>query len=169
MLKRSLIALLSILIIGGVIFAGAKASIEDSLVYANGKQAKNIKLNKQNYIAFYFSAHWCPPCRKFTPVLVDFYKKNKKKTNFEVIFYSYDKSEKGMYDYMKEMKMLWPAVKYDMRGKLGIEEKYAGRGIPHLVVVDNKGEVVSNSLVDGKYVGPYKVLEDLEKLLKGKK
>merc|ERR1712243_152859 len=26
-------------------------------------------------LAYYFSAHWCPPCRKFTPVLADLYKK----------------------------------------------------------------------------------------------
>ena len=25
-------------------------------------------------IGLYFSAHWCPPCRGFTPVLSEFYK-----------------------------------------------------------------------------------------------
>ena len=24
-------------------------------------------------VCFYFSAHWCPPCRQFTPILKDFY------------------------------------------------------------------------------------------------
>ena len=34
-------------------------------------------------IGIYFSAHWCPPCRGFTPVLSEFYKvaNQEKKTN----------------------------------------------------------------------------------------
>ncbi len=24
-------------------------------------------------VLFYFSAHWCPPCKHFTPILKDFY------------------------------------------------------------------------------------------------
>ena len=30
-------------------------------------------LTDKKIIAFYFSAHWCPPCRLFTPVLAEFY------------------------------------------------------------------------------------------------
>ncbi|GLV36728.1 hypothetical protein CBL_02437 [Carabus blaptoides fortunei] len=41
---------------------------------------------------FYFSAHWCPPCRAFTPQLVDTYKMLRKKDpGFEVIFVSSDR------------------------------------------------------------------------------
>jgi len=29
-------------------------------------------------VMIYFSAHWCPPCRKFTPKLIKFYKNMKK-------------------------------------------------------------------------------------------
>jgi thiol-disulfide isomerase/thioredoxin len=27
----------------------------------------------QELVLYYFSAHWCPPCRQFTPLLKDFY------------------------------------------------------------------------------------------------
>ncbi len=29
-------------------------------------------LNKA-YVMLYFSAHWCPPCKRFTPVLSEWY------------------------------------------------------------------------------------------------
>lgn len=31
-------------------------------------------LDEVDIICYYFSAHWCPPCRQFTPVLADFYR-----------------------------------------------------------------------------------------------
>lgn len=30
-------------------------------------------LDNVEIICYYFSAHWCPPCRMFTPILADFY------------------------------------------------------------------------------------------------
>ena len=56
-------------------------------------------------VGFYFSAHWCPPCRGFTPSLVEFRDKNKK--DFEVVFVSSDKSPDAQMKYMKEMNMKW--------------------------------------------------------------
>jgi len=51
----------------------------------------------KKFILLYFSAHWCPPCRKFTPILVDGYK-NSTKTNYEIIFVTHDRSEQEYTD-----------------------------------------------------------------------
>lgn len=42
----------------------------------------------------YFSAHWCPPCRRFTPFLSKFYNAIKIRENkkFEILFVSQDNS-----------------------------------------------------------------------------
>ena len=33
----------------------------------------NEALRDKKIICYYFSAHWCPPCLNFTPILCDFY------------------------------------------------------------------------------------------------
>ncbi|MHC4872956.1 MAG: thioredoxin-like domain-containing protein [Planctomycetota bacterium] len=163
--SKALMAILLVLLSSVMCCYGAEKNIEKHLVKANGKKAAGVNFEKQKYVAYYFSAHWCPPCRAFTPKLAAFYSKYKKGNNFEVVFVSSDKNEKSMYKYMKEAKMPWPAIKFNMVGKLGIRKQYAGNGIPCLVLVDNKGKVVSDSFVNGNYVGPYKVMADLEKKL----
>lgn len=45
-----------------------------SLVKADGtKKPGSEVFAGKDFICIYFSAHWCPPCRGFTPVLKDFY------------------------------------------------------------------------------------------------
>ena len=64
-------------------------------------------------VGIYFSAHWCPPCRGFTPVLSEFYKANHAKKNFEIIFVSSDQSADQFEEYYKEMP--WLALNFNER------------------------------------------------------
>lgn len=86
----------------------------------------------KEFVLFYASAHWCPPCRQFTPKLAQFYKKFK---NFvEVVFLSADHDEDGFASYFDSMP--WKAVPFDDRGRDKLMGSFKVSGIPRLVVMD---------------------------------
>ena len=126
-------------------------------------------LEKKKLIGLYFSARWCPECRKFTPKLVAYYNKvAAAHPEFEVLFISNDKSPAAMETYMRDEQMPWPALSYDkIAGSEGVR-KYAGAGIPCLVVVDENGKVIFDSYEGKNYRGPEAVLADLDQLFAGK-
>ncbi|GET90400.1 tryparedoxin-like protein [Leishmania tarentolae] len=55
----------------------------------------------KKYVLIYFSAHWCPPCQRFTPLLADFYNAHKDRYGFEVLFVSSDREEGRMMDFFQ--------------------------------------------------------------------
>jgi len=117
------------------------------------------------YWAFYYSASWCPPCRAFTPKLVQFYSTFKSQhPNFELIFVNEDHNEADMLAYMKEDFMTWPAVRYSDIG-LTNATQYCGSGIPDLVLLDSDGKVLSDSFNGSEYVGPEKVMDDIPRMV----
>ena len=126
-------------------------------------------LEKKKLIALYFSAHWCAPCRKFTPELVEYYNRvATQHPEFEIVFVSFDKSQFAMETYMREANMPWPAIDFQkLKGKDAIR-KYAGDGIPCLVLVDATGKVISSTYAGAQYLGPAKVLGDLDAIFAGK-
>lgn len=97
-------------------------------------------------IGVYFSAHWCPPCRAFTPTLVDFYNSMQKNGKpFEIVFVSSDRDKSAMYEYMKEMKMPWLALPYGDKHKESLGVKYNVKGIPKLVILSSSGELITEN------------------------
>ena len=66
--------------------------------------------------------------------------------------------------------MAAPALAFDASLTRDIR-KYAGPGIPFLVLVDKQGKVIFDRYVNGRYTGPYRVLDEIKALLKrgGKK
>ena len=125
-------------------------------------------LEHKKIFAFYFSAHWCQPCRKFTPQLVEYYNRVvAQHPEFEIIFYSVDKSASAMETYMRETNMPWPAIEYGKLQEKAVLKKNAGDGIPSLVLVDATGKMLSSSYAGTQYLGPGKVLSDLDAILAG--
>jgi nucleoredoxin len=123
--------------------------------------------NKKLYL-FFFSANWSPQGRKFTPQLVEYYNRvASQHPEFEVIFFSADRSPFGMETYMGQANMPWPAVDYAKLGsKAAIQNNFV-RGIPCLILVDGSGKVLSNSYGTETNLGPETVLADLDKTLNG--
>ena len=142
--------------------------LEKRLVARDGTRVKRSRENalpEAEYIGIYFSASWCPPCRKFTPKLVDFYNQQRgQHSNFELIFVSSDSDEDSMEGYMVDYNMPWPAVELDDVKDRTVRQ-FAGSGIPCLVIVNREGTVLAHSYVNGEYVGPTQAMNKLGELI----
>ncbi|CAI7990419.1 Nucleoredoxin [Geodia barretti] len=89
-------------------------------------------------LGLYFSAHWCPPCRAFTPQLAQWYSKVKKSSNgekFDIVFLSSDRDEAQFNEYFQLMP--WYAVPYEDRElKNEASKRFKVTGIPTLVFIN---------------------------------
>lgn len=118
------------------------------------------------YTALYFSAHWCPPCRMFTPKLVEWYNKFKPAhPYFELVFVSSDRSAEAMQEYIKGDNMPWPAVAFD-KARSEAFAKFSSDGIPYLVLVDADGKPLT-ALPDNEWQSPAEVLQKIESIVGG--
>ena len=109
---------------------------------------KSVSVDKlsDKTIGVYFSAHWCPPCRTFTPKLVDFYNSLKKLNKpFEIVFVSSDKDEEAMFKYLKEMNMPWLALPYGDKHKKSLSSEFNVKGIPKLIILSSSGKLITEN------------------------
>lgn len=115
---------------------GPKRSIHNTAEALSGK-----------VIAVYFSAHWCPPCRAFTPNLASVYQQAKAAgKKFEVVFCSGDHSEEEFHSYFDTMP--WLAIKYDDDEREMFMGKFSVRGIPKLCVLAPSGQIIVDNAVN---------------------
>jgi nucleoredoxin len=129
-------------------------------------------IGDKKLVGLYFSAGWCGPCKRFTPVLADLYSRAKAEnpSDFEVLFLSACNDEEQFVDY--HSKMSWPAVPFDVsqgtvekqgvgfvrkakreagmkQGQLGT--KYDIQSVPRLVLIDGaSGAVVSENACESR-------------------
>lgn len=94
-------------------------------------------------VGLYFSAHWCPPCRGFTPQLVAQYGKLQAAgLPFEIVFVSSDRDEKAFEEYYGSMP--WLALPYaDRERKEELSNRFGVSGIPTLVLLDQERRVIT--------------------------
>jgi nucleoredoxin len=122
--------------------SGLVELLGDKLLTESGETSTVDALSGKGAIALYFSAHWCPPCRGFTPQLAGWYSSNLKAKGLEVVFISSDKDEDAFQEYFKEMP--WLALPYsDRTKKEALSKKFKVNGIPSLVILDENGKVIT--------------------------
>ncbi|ORY48571.1 hypothetical protein BCR33DRAFT_763693 [Rhizoclosmatium globosum] len=96
------------------------------------------------FIALYFTASWCPPCRKFTPELVNYYLQPHIQEKLDIVVVSRDREESAHDGYFA--KMPWLSVPFADRDRAAVLlKKYNVRFIPTFVLIDAAtGEIVAN-------------------------
>ena len=86
---------------------------------------------------FYFSMHNCPPCREFTPLLVELYNEtNEGSKQIEVVFMSGDQDQNLYNEYFGEMP--WLALPFKDSRMKPAAQHFKVRGLPRLVVLNAK-------------------------------
>jgi len=123
---------------------GLKEILGETVQGKEGNVDVSSFANDDYVVGIYFSAHWCPPCRGFTPVLAEAYEnitKNGKK--LEIVFVSSDRSQEDFDKYYSSMP--WKALPFtDSEKKNELAEKFSVRGIPMLVLLKGgSGEVIT--------------------------
>jgi nucleoredoxin len=95
-------------------------------------------LKDTKLVCLYFSASWCPPCVKFSPLLKEFYK-NTSRQDIQIVYVSSDRSLDEFKNYYGSMP--WLAIPTDAKAaqvKTNLANKFRLTGIPTLIVLDAK-------------------------------
>ncbi|XP_071790233.1 nucleoredoxin-like [Asterias amurensis] len=114
------------------------------VVINNSKEEKKTEELKGKVLGLYFSAHWCGPCRGFTPQLVKSYNKMKEDgKNLEMVFCSSDRDEASFMEYFKEMP--WLALPFGDKRKTALSRMFSVQGIPTLVFIDENLKLITTN------------------------
>ena len=115
----------------------------------------DVKFNPKDapFFGLYFSAHWCPPCRGFTPKLINFYNTvNKNNKQLEIIFVSSDKSEAEFNEYFGTMP--WLSIPFKHEAIQNLKETFEIMGIPTFLVFNSDGKLIdvkARTTVENRY------------------
>lgn len=110
----------------------------------------SVSLLAGKVVLVYFSAHWCGPCRNFTPQLAQFYTQVIQahphlKNHIEVVFCSADHSEQDFKGYYQSMP--WAAIDFDEEAREQLMGTFQVNGIPRLIAFGSNGQVLQSNVV----------------------
>eukprot|EP00300_Choanocystis_sp_HF-7_P035375 c49051_g1_i1.p1 GENE.c49051_g1_i1~~c49051_g1_i1.p1 ORF type:complete len:286 (+),score=54.42 c49051_g1_i1:42-860(+) len=110
--------------------------------FKKGETKATADLPPGTLIGLYFSAHWCPPCKQFTPVLARTYENLQRMGKaVEFIFVSSDRSQKDFDGYYGSMP--WAAIPFaESETRQALGERFGVRGIPTFIICTPSGEIV---------------------------
>jgi thiol-disulfide isomerase/thioredoxin len=115
------------------------------LVDAKNQPVPMETLYRAKVFGLYFTAMWCPPCRKFIPKLVkfnDILKENN--ARFSVMYVSSDHTEEDMLEHLQSNNVSFPAVKFTDPTAEKLREKFGIRQVPHLMIIDSSGKIIDD-------------------------
>ncbi|MCR8847855.1 redoxin domain-containing protein [Rossellomorea sp. SC111] len=118
----------------------ALTTLDGEEVKLSDYQGKKVILN--------FWATWCPPCKAEMPHMEQYYEKNAKKENVEILavnLTSQDDGKKAVQQFVDGYELTFPIL-LDEKGDLGSE--YRAFTIPTTYMIDTKGHI------QHKIVGP---------------
>jgi thiol-disulfide isomerase/thioredoxin len=121
------------------------ASVEDllgsDLVNAKGDPIKTSSL-KGKIIGLFFAEASNPSCKDFIPKLVA--ARDENRASFEVVYISSDENEESQLCFMKTSRMKWPATPFDPDKAKTLAKYFGVDRIPTLVILDGKGNHLTN-------------------------
>jgi thiol-disulfide isomerase/thioredoxin len=105
---------------------------------------------KTKYTVLFIFDPDCGACKKETPVLVDFYERNKTKLNVEVYAVSADSSMAKMREYIKTMNMKWITVNGPRSYTGSYHDSYDASTTPTLFILDEKKKIIGKKVAAAK-------------------
>jgi len=137
-----------------------KGNISPDFVFENSKgDSISLKSLRGKFVYIDFWATWCHPCIEEQP----FFKKLEKKFHKDVAFVSIsiDRDKKAWKAFVKEKKMegiqLYCGSDFDQP----FRSAYGVLGIPHFILIDRQGKVISPYALKPSDNGTIKLLDDL--------
>mmetsp|Transcript_11602 Transcript_11602/g.31066 ORF Transcript_11602/g.31066 Transcript_11602/m.31066 type:complete len:164 (-) Transcript_11602:144-635(-) len=129
--------------------------LSPALQCSTKKEVPTGHLGSFRMVGLYFSASYCPPCREFTKILVDAYRRIKEihgDDAMEIVLLPLDKCESDWTRYIESMP--WTTLPFQPKEQIiRLFLKFSANRIPRLVIIEPSGKVICNDARGGTGFG----------------